>query len=270
MVCGGTADGMGVCPPEFLLIARRATRTIHRDFVMSPTIAQIDDAARIYSYRRLTSAVPSQSSIVLGLNEKIERSLLKIFLSVFGLILLLGAVGYFGSSAFRAWQVRRLLAEANALIIEGEYKHASLNAQRVLELSPENADATRVIARSAESAGLRRAIEFWRRVNELSKNAEGDLSAWARCAVRFGDADSASKALDAMSAPGKETADYHALRSDVALIRHDLVGYEKELLEAKRLDPQDKKYKLALATLLVAANDFGTPRSRRARIARSV
>ena len=57
---------------------------------MSPTIAQIDDAARIYSYRRLTSAVPSQSSIVLGLNEKIERSLLKIFLSVLGLILLLG------------------------------------------------------------------------------------------------------------------------------------------------------------------------------------
>src|SRR5438477_11118953 len=62
MVCGGAADGVGVCAPEFLLIARRAKRTIHRDFVMSPTIAQIDDAARIYSYRRLTSAVPSQSS----------------------------------------------------------------------------------------------------------------------------------------------------------------------------------------------------------------
>jgi len=56
---------------------------------MSPTIAQIDDGVRIHSYRRLTSAVPSQSSIVLGFNEKIERSFLKIFLSVLGLILLL-------------------------------------------------------------------------------------------------------------------------------------------------------------------------------------
>ena len=249
---------MGVCAAEFPRIVRRTTRTIHRNFVMSPTIAQIDDAARIYSYRRLTSAVPSQSSIVLGLNDKIERSLLRIFLSVFGLILLLGAVGYFGASAFRAWQVRRLLAEANALINEGDYKHASLDAQRVLELSPESADAMRVFARSAESAGLRKAIEFWRRVTELSKNAEGDLSAWARCAVRFDDADSASKALDAIPAPDKETADYHALRSDVALIRHDLVGYEKELLEAKRRDPQDKKYDLALATLHVAASDFAT------------
>ena len=195
---------------------------------------------------------------MLGLNEKFERSLLKIFLSVLGLILLLGAVGYFGSSAFRAWRVRRLLAETNTLINEGDDKHASLDAQHVLELSPENADATPVIARSAESAGLRRAIEFWRRVTELSKIAEGDLSAWAHCAVRFGDADSASNALDAMPAPAKETGDYHALRGDVALIRHDLVGYEKELLEAKRRDPQDKKYNLALATLHVAANDFAT------------
>src|SRR5437899_4370458 len=174
MVCAGGADGVGVCAPEFLLIARRATRTIHRDFVMSPTIAQIDDAARIYSYRRLTSAVPSQSSIVLGLNEKIERSLLKIFLSVFGLILLLGAVGYFGLSAFRAWQMRRFLAEANALINEGDYKHAGLDAQRALELSPDNAEATRVSARSAESAGMRRAIDGWRRVAGLSKKPGGD------------------------------------------------------------------------------------------------
>jgi thioredoxin-like negative regulator of GroEL len=221
-------------------------------------LAQIDDVARIYPYPRLTSAAASQSSIVLGLNEKIERSLLKIFLSAVGLILLVGAGGYLSLSAFHAWQVRRLLAEANALTNEGDYKHASLDAQRALELSPENVDALRVIAGSAESAGLRSAIEFWRRVTELSKNSEADVTSWARCAIRFGDTLSASKALDAMPAPVKGTANYHALRSDVALLRHDLTEYEKELLEAKRIDPQNKKYDLALATLHVAANDVST------------
>src|SRR5205823_8961945 len=34
--------------------------------------------------------------------------------------------------------------------------------------------------------------------------------------------------------------------------------YEKELLEAKRIYPQNKKYDLALATLHVAANDVAT------------
>jgi hypothetical protein len=61
-----------------------------------------------------------------------------------------------------------------------------------------------------------------------------------------------------MPEPGRGTADYHAKRSDVALIRRDLVEYEKELLEAKRIDPQNKKYDLALATLHVAANDVAT------------
>src|SRR5438034_9345052 len=185
---------------------------------------------------RLTSAASSQSSIVMGLNEKIERSLLKIFLGVVGLVFLLGAGSYFSLSAFRAWQVRRLLAEANALINEHDYKHASLDAQRVLELSPEDADAMRVIARSAESAGLRSAIEYWPRVTELSKNAERDVLAWARCAIRCGDAVSASKGLDAMPVPGRTTADYHARRSDVALSRHDLAEYEKALPEAKRIN----------------------------------
>ena len=58
--------------------------------------------------------------------------------------------------------------------------------------------------------------------------------------------------------PSQSSHRAHALRGDVPLIRHDLVGYEKELLEAKRRDPQDRKYNLALATLHDAANVFAT------------
>ena len=192
------------------------------------------------------------------LHEKIERSLLKIFVTVLCLIFLLGLGGYFSLTAFRTWQVRRLLAEANALVKEGNFERASLDARRVLELDLENADAMRVIARSAESAGVRSAIEFWRRVTEMSGNAEGDVTSWARCAIRFGDASGACKALDRMPEHGKVTAQYHALRSDVALMRHDLAAHERELLEARRIDPQDTKVELALATLHLAANDFAT------------
>jgi thioredoxin-like negative regulator of GroEL len=116
----------------------------------------------------------------------------------------------------------------------------------------------RVIARSAESAGLRSAIEFWRRVIQLSGNAESDVISWARCAIRFGDASGASKALDVMPEHGRGTAQYHALRSDVALIQHDLATHEKELLEARRIDPRDKRVELTLATLHLAANDIAT------------
>jgi hypothetical protein len=67
------------------------------------------------------------------LHEKIERSAPEIFITVFCLILLLGLGSYFSLTAFRTWQVRRLLAEANALVNEGNYNYASLAARRVLE-----------------------------------------------------------------------------------------------------------------------------------------
>jgi len=41
-------------------------------------------------------------------------------------------------------------------------------------------------------------------------------------------------------------------------MRHDLAAHERELLEARRIDPQDTKVELALATLHLAANDFAT------------
>jgi hypothetical protein len=47
MVGEEATDGLVVCAVEIPLIARRATRTIHLNFVMSPMIAQVDDAARI-------------------------------------------------------------------------------------------------------------------------------------------------------------------------------------------------------------------------------
>jgi thioredoxin-like negative regulator of GroEL len=192
------------------------------------------------------------------LHEKIERSLLKILIAVCSLILLVALGGYFSVKTFRDWQVRRLLAEANALVNERNYNDATMDARRVLELDSGNADAMRVIARSAESAGLRNAMEFWRRATELSGNAEQDVISWAQCAIRFGDAMSASKALDQMPEHGKDTVSYHALRGDVELMRRDLAGYETELLEAKRINPQDRKIDLALATLHLAANDTKT------------
>ncbi|HEY2139638.1 MAG TPA: hypothetical protein VGH00_06130, partial [Chthoniobacterales bacterium] len=56
-----------------------------------------------------------------------------------GLILLVSIGGVVGFRQFRAWQQRRLVAEANALVIQGDYRRASLDARRLLQINPENA-----------------------------------------------------------------------------------------------------------------------------------
>src|SRR5687767_15536360 len=77
-------------------------------------------------------------------HDKIERSFIKIILWTVGVILVLAVGGTFGFTAYRNWQQRRLVATANALVNHGDYKRASLDARRLLQINPNNADGFRI------------------------------------------------------------------------------------------------------------------------------
>jgi cytochrome c-type biogenesis protein CcmH/NrfG len=188
-------------------------------------------------------------------HNKIERSILKVIMWTIGLILLLAVGGTFGYRSFRAWQQRRLIAEANALVNEGDYKRASLDARRLLQINPESAEACRILARLSEKAGLRSALEWRRRVMELGAATPNDLILLARAAVRFDDRATADVAIAKLPASAKETAEYHALLADIAFAQRDGVEMERQLSEASRLEPANKDYIMRLAGLRLGAND---------------
>jgi cytochrome c-type biogenesis protein CcmH/NrfG len=188
-------------------------------------------------------------------NARVERRLVRLFLVSVGSLVVLGVGGYFGVHAFRAWQERRLLAEAHALVNEGNNNRASFDAQRVLEMNPKSAGANRVLAEVSERNGLRTALDFRKRAAQLNQNEPGDELALARCAIRFGDVATASEALETISPAERETATYHALYGDVALLRHDLHSYESEISRAAELEPMNKTYALALAALRLNSAD---------------
>jgi thioredoxin-like negative regulator of GroEL len=190
-----------------------------------------------------------------SLNARIERRLVRIFLILVGSVLLLIVGGYFGMRSFRAWQERRLLAEASALVNEGNYNRASFDAQRVLEMNPKSPGANRVLAEVSERNGLHTALDFRKRAAQLSKNEPGDQLALARCAIRFADMTTAGEALETVPPAERETATYHALRGDVALLHRDFQSYEQELSRAAELDSMNKTYAFALATLRLNSTD---------------
>ena len=172
-----------------------------------------------------------------------------------GLIVLLSVSGVVGYKQFRAWQQRRLIAEANALVNEGDYRRASLDARRLLQINPESAEGCRIMARLSEKAGLRSALEWRRRVMELGQATPTDLILLARAAVRFDERSTADVAMSKLPESAKNTADYHALLADIALAQRDGVEMEKQLSEANRLDPANKDYLMRLASLRLGAND---------------
>lgn len=188
-------------------------------------------------------------------HDKIERSFIKVIAWTVGVIVLLVAGGILGHRSFRNWQQRRLVAQANAFVNEGDYKHASLNARRLLQINPESVEACRIMARLAEKAGSRSALEWRRRVMELGAATPGDLIALASAGVRFDDRVITELAISRLPESAKTTAEYHALLADIAFAQRDGVEMEKQLSEAQRIEPANKDYTMRLAALRLGSTD---------------
>src|SRR4051812_41804493 len=164
-------------------------------------------------------------------------------------------MGVVGFKQFRAWQQRRLSASANALVNEGDYRRASLDARRLLQINPESAEAYRILAKLAEKTGSRAALDWRRRVMELGQATPNDLILLARAAIRFDDRPTADVAMSRLPESARQTAEYHALLADIAYAQSDGRTMERQLSEAARLDPANKDYTVRLAALRLGAND---------------
>lgn len=188
-------------------------------------------------------------------HDRIQRSILKVILWTIGVIMLVSVAGVFGFKQFRAWQQRRLVAEGNALVNEGDYRRASLDARRILQINPDSVEACRIMATVAEKTGLRSALEWRRRVMELGKATPNDLILLARVAVRYDDRAAADVAMSRLPESAKQSAEYHALLADIALAQRDIPELELQLTEAARLDPPNKDYAMRLAAVRLNSKD---------------
>lgn len=189
-------------------------------------------------------------------SDKIERSLIKIIAWMLGVIIFLIATGVLGHRSYRAWQERRLVAQANALVNEGNFKRASLDARRILQINPESAEGCRIMARIGERTASRVAIDWYRRAIALAPDNADDLIALARAALRFEDKASLDYALSKLPEAARTTAPYHLLAADLAQARGDAAEAEQHLGEAARLQPEDKSVALRFATMQMASQDL--------------
>ena len=187
--------------------------------------------------------------------NKIERSIIKIIAWTLGIIIFLIVGGTLGYKQFHKWQERRLVAQANALVTEGDLKRAGLDARRILQINPDSVPGHRIMARISEQSGSRAAVDWRRRVVDLEPNNAADLIALARTAIRFDDKGARDLALSKLPEEAKNTTEYHALAADLAAKKNDGAEMQRHLQEAVKLDPSNKENRLRLATLQLGSTD---------------
>ena len=191
-------------------------------------------------------------------NEKIQRSLFKIAAWTLAILILLIGGGIVGHKQYRAWQERRLVAQANALINEGNLKRASLDARRILQINGESLEGTRIMARLSEETNNRAAVDWRRRAADLAQGNVSDLLALARAAIRFNEKPQLDYALKRLPESAKNTAEYHGVAAELATARNEPAEVERHLREAVRLEPNNTEFLLRMGTLQLGSSDAAT------------
>src|SRR5260370_39734385 len=90
-------------------------------------------------------------------------------LVVFASLLVLG---FFARPAYRHYQERRSLEQANGFFARGDFSNASLSARQALQSNPRNLDACRVMAQLAPRSRSPHLLDWLRRIVDLEPPIE--------------------------------------------------------------------------------------------------
>lgn len=186
---------------------------------------------------------------------KTERTYLRLILGSFAALVVFIALCWGGFRFYRHWQEGHLVRRAVGFMAGGDLKTASLNARRAMQLNPENAEATRIVAQIAEKSGDRTALEWRKKVLELNPGSADDALALVRCALWFGDFGIAERTLKGIEASAGQKAEFHAASGRLAEMKKDSAAAESHWAKAVELAPNDAGYRFQLALTRLSLPD---------------
>lgn len=189
--------------------------------------------------------------------KRVERTYVKLWLGVIGLLCLLVVVCWGGHRFYVEWQEHKLMRQAHVAYDKNDLRWAAMAAQRAYAVKPESADACRTLAAIAERQNSPEAIDWRRRVVVLNPNSMPDQVALAESALRLEQPAIAIRALAQVPEAQQNDPRFHSTAAHVAQIRKDLVAAEQHLTTAARLAPNDPERQLELAEFQLHSDDPG-------------
>ena len=163
-----------------------------------------------------------------GESQARQKKLRRI-LFVAGLILVLGAAGYFSArpafSAVRGWQARRHAGKAFGFIDQQKWGEARAEAVAAYQLRSTEPQALRAVARLLSRAGQPDALGFWKELRLHQDLTRDDLRDEAAVALKGHELDIAADAIKHLAGePGGLAPSDLLLAAQLAIQRQDLDG----------------------------------------------
>ncbi|MEP6698816.1 MAG: hypothetical protein ABJB09_03715 [Verrucomicrobiota bacterium] len=172
---------------------------------------------------------------------------------VLGLVLILLLV--YGPRAYGAWRESRLLKRAATSLALEDFDGAKRAAHDVLQTRPDSLAALHVLAEASEKQNRPETVVWRTRIAQLQpQNLDSQLNL-ASAALRFGELDTARKALENISPAEHDRAAYHVVAGWLARAQGNDADVEQHFAAAVRQEPGNDLYQFNLAVLRIRSSD---------------
>jgi len=157
----------------------------------------------------------------------------------------------YGPEVYSGWREARLLKRASTMLAQQDFDGATRAAQEIVRRRPDSLSAFYILAESSEKQNQPETVT-WRA--EIARLQPQDLDSQlnlASAALRFGQLDTARKALEHVAPADRDRAAYHVVAGWLARAQGSDAEVEQHFAAAVSEDPGNDLYRFNLAVLRI-------------------
>ncbi|HEY2139817.1 MAG TPA: tetratricopeptide repeat protein [Chthoniobacterales bacterium] len=156
-----------------------------------------------------------------------------------------------GPEAYRGWRESSLLKSAAALMAKEDYDGASRAAREVLELHHDSVAAFHILAEASEKQNRPETVAWRAQIARLEPDSLDSQLNLASAALRFGQLDTARKAVEMVPPAQRDRAAYHVVAGWLARAQGNDADVEMHFAAAVAREPANDLYQFNLAVLRI-------------------
>jgi len=160
----------------------------------------------------------------------------------------------YGPEVYSGWREARLLKRASTMLAQQDFDGATRAAQEIVRRRPDSLSAFYILAESSEKQKQPETVA-WRA--EIARLQPQDLDSQlnlASAALRFGQLDTARKALENVAPADRGRAAYHVVAGWLARAQGSDAEVEQHFAAAVSEEPGNDLYRFNLAVLRIRSN----------------
>ena len=161
----------------------------------------------------------------------------------------------YGPEAYRGWRESRLLKRASAMLAKEDLEGATRAAREVLRLHQESLPAFYIMAEASEKQNRSETVAWRAQIARLQPQHLDSHLNLVSAALRFGQLDTARRALEHVRPEDRDRAAYHVVAGWLARAQGNEAAVEQHFAAAVAREPGNDLYQFNLAVLRIRSSD---------------